>query len=449
MRAPLEIRPDSARARPRRVSRPREKAAEPRDGLAATLDSSPRQLQLKARAERLNEGRAALRSPAPVQKAPGSKGLPEKLKAGTEALSGVALDDVRVHYNSPEPAGLGALAYTKGSEIHVAPGQERHLPHEAWHVVQQKQGRVRPGRQLKGKAVNEDQGLEREADVQGALAARAASAEAVSAVGASSPRAARPVIQKLDDANGVAVTVQRIGVENDVPTLQTWKRDAAWDEDDLVTAIDQRIAALNALAEAARAAAAALAAQQELEALVGALAHYNDGINTAMKAANVPKHLRAAFFANAGATPVAIHQAIIAAGTSALSRKMGIIAFAEGAPQADAVNLAARYETVMGWRMATINVGQLVTYLGDGMLQVVKDTYKDDTLGAGTVYVFKFARLHKRVLPEWHVHWGPRNAISAASFKNNRKAHGEGARVASTSSENGALKAALSAVWGP
>jgi hypothetical protein len=24
------------------------------------------------------------------------------------------------------------------------PGQEQHLPHEAWHVVQQKQGRVKP-----------------------------------------------------------------------------------------------------------------------------------------------------------------------------------------------------------------------------------------------------------------------------------------------------------------
>src|SRR5438876_185374 len=49
-----------------------------------------------------------------------------------------------------------------------APGQARHLPHEAWHVVQQAQGRVRPTLQLKaGVAVNDDAGLEHEADVMG------------------------------------------------------------------------------------------------------------------------------------------------------------------------------------------------------------------------------------------------------------------------------------------
>ena len=66
-----------------------------------------------------------------------SSGLPDRLKAGVETLSGLGMDDVRVHYNSPRPAQLQALAYTQGSDIHVGPGQERHLPHEAWHVVQQ------------------------------------------------------------------------------------------------------------------------------------------------------------------------------------------------------------------------------------------------------------------------------------------------------------------------
>lgn len=71
-------------------------------------------------------------------------GLPEPLKAGIEALSGMNLDHVRVHYGSARPAGLQALAYTQGTDIHLGPGQERHLPHEAWHVVQQAQGRVSP-----------------------------------------------------------------------------------------------------------------------------------------------------------------------------------------------------------------------------------------------------------------------------------------------------------------
>lgn len=100
-------------------------------------------------------------------------GLPDALKAGVEALSGLAMDDVRVHRNSSLPAAIGAFAYTKGSDIHVAPGQERHLPHEAWHVAQQKQGRVRPTMQLKaGAPVNDDPTLEREADDMGARAAQ-------------------------------------------------------------------------------------------------------------------------------------------------------------------------------------------------------------------------------------------------------------------------------------
>lgn len=97
-------------------------------------------------------------------------GLPDRLKAGVEHLSGVAMDDVRVHYNSPKPAEVEALAYTKGTEIHVAPGQEQHLPHEAWHVVQQKEGRVPPTIEVNGIAVNDDPGLERDADVMGSRA---------------------------------------------------------------------------------------------------------------------------------------------------------------------------------------------------------------------------------------------------------------------------------------
>jgi hypothetical protein len=64
-----------------------------------------------------------------------------------------------------------SLAYAQGTDIHLGPGQEKHLPHEAWHVVQQKQGRVKPTMQLKGKVnINDDAGLEKEADVMGAEA---------------------------------------------------------------------------------------------------------------------------------------------------------------------------------------------------------------------------------------------------------------------------------------
>ena len=100
-------------------------------------------------------------------------GLPDGLKAGVEALSGFAMDDVRVHYNSPAPARLQALAYAQAPDIHLAPGQEKHLPHEAWHVVQQKQGRVQPTLQMKDVAINDEDTLEREADEMGDKAAQA------------------------------------------------------------------------------------------------------------------------------------------------------------------------------------------------------------------------------------------------------------------------------------
>lgn len=94
-------------------------------------------------------------------------GLPDNLKANIENISGLSMDNVRVHYNSNDPTKLGALAYAKGTDIHVAPGQENHLSHEAWHVVQQAQGRVKSNIQLKGMNVNDNVELEHEADVMG------------------------------------------------------------------------------------------------------------------------------------------------------------------------------------------------------------------------------------------------------------------------------------------
>jgi len=98
------------------------------------------------------------------QKTENRTGLPDDLKAGVEAASGFSMDDVRVHYNSAKPAQLQALAYTQGTEIHVGPGQEKHLPHEAWHVVQQKQGRVKPTVQMQRVQVNDEERLEKEAE---------------------------------------------------------------------------------------------------------------------------------------------------------------------------------------------------------------------------------------------------------------------------------------------
>ncbi|MCW2485168.1 DUF4157 domain-containing protein [Candidatus Symbiopectobacterium sp. NZEC127] len=108
----------------------------------------------------------------PVQRQPNKTGLPDNLKSGMENISGMSLDHVRVHYNSSKPAAVQAHAYAQGSDIHLGAGQEKHLPHELGHVVQQAQGRVAPTTSVAGMAVNDHPALELEADVLGAKALR-------------------------------------------------------------------------------------------------------------------------------------------------------------------------------------------------------------------------------------------------------------------------------------
>jgi hypothetical protein len=192
-------------------------------------NGSPQALQFRRQAETMAAATAATSmqtmppsgavsatpTNVPVQreKKANDTGLPDQLKSGIESLSGMSLDHVKVQYNSAQPAQLDAHAYAQGSDIHVAPGQERHLPHEAWHVVQQAQGRVQPTMQAKGQAINNDGGLEHEADVMGARAL------AASAVGASTQAFASP------SPAGRAHSIQRvmgIGVGDRVVVAWTW-----------------------------------------------------------------------------------------------------------------------------------------------------------------------------------------------------------------------------------
>jgi hypothetical protein len=114
----------------------------------------------------------AQRAAEPAPDVPNHTGMPNHLKAAVESMSGMDLSDVRVHANSARPASLGALAYAQGNDIHLASGQEHHLPHEAWHVVQQRQGRVAPTMQMQGVNINDDGGLEAEADRMGTKASQ-------------------------------------------------------------------------------------------------------------------------------------------------------------------------------------------------------------------------------------------------------------------------------------
>lgn len=130
------------------------------DKLAAGM---PVQLAAGAKGKKLTDNR-------PIQKKSNKTGLPDNLKSGIENLSGHSLDDVKVYYNSARPAQLNAHAFAQGNNIHLAPGQEKHLPHEAWHVIQQKQGRAKPTLQMKGIDVNDNEATEHEADEMGSQA---------------------------------------------------------------------------------------------------------------------------------------------------------------------------------------------------------------------------------------------------------------------------------------
>ena len=133
-----------------------------------------------------------IRSKVPAAPSTSPAALPQRLQSGVESLSGVDMRGVKVHRNSAEPARWQAQAFAHGSDIHLAPGQEQQLPHEAWHVAQQKQGRTKSAHgQSTGTALNDDPALESEADRMGLKAAQTEVQESRSFA----PRRAAPEVQ--------------------------------------------------------------------------------------------------------------------------------------------------------------------------------------------------------------------------------------------------------------
>lgn len=110
-----------------------------------------------------------------------ARGLPEALQQRMESAFQADFSDVAVHADSTRAATMGALAYTEGSDLHFAPGQyspgssrgRELIGHELAHVLQQRDGRVRATSRVDGVAVNDDQGLERDADRQSRRALQA------------------------------------------------------------------------------------------------------------------------------------------------------------------------------------------------------------------------------------------------------------------------------------
>jgi hypothetical protein len=133
---------------------------------------------------RLSPPPADLGAPAQMKPGPGGPGgalprLPDEpgqpldpeLRTRLEAELGVDLGAVRVH-QGPVVSEMGALALTQGDHIWFAPGQlapgtpagNALLRHELGHVLQQRAGRVQPTGSIGDMPINDDPGLEAEAD---------------------------------------------------------------------------------------------------------------------------------------------------------------------------------------------------------------------------------------------------------------------------------------------
>lgn len=128
------------------------------------IDHSPRQAVQRRRMERGFN--------LPVQAKANKTGLPDEFKAEMETGLGDDFSDVRVHPASSKAGQVNALAYTQGSDIHIAPGRfqphaaqgRQLLAHELTHVVQQREGRVAPTGEAGGMPLNDDPLLEKEAE---------------------------------------------------------------------------------------------------------------------------------------------------------------------------------------------------------------------------------------------------------------------------------------------
>ncbi len=117
----------------------------------------------------------------PVQEAPepgGRSGIPGGVQSKMENALNTDLSGVSVHPNSGKATEVGALAYTQGADVHVAPGHynpgtssgKQLLGHELTHVAQQMEGRVQPTGEVGGLPLNDSPTLEKEADSMGSKA---------------------------------------------------------------------------------------------------------------------------------------------------------------------------------------------------------------------------------------------------------------------------------------
>jgi hypothetical protein len=109
--------------------------------------------------------------PSPALASRPGRALPDDARTLMEQKLGHNFADIRVHEGNSAQS-VGAVAYTRGSDLHFAPGRynptssqgRRLLGHELAHVVQQREGRVPVTGSVGGMPLNDDPRLEAEAD---------------------------------------------------------------------------------------------------------------------------------------------------------------------------------------------------------------------------------------------------------------------------------------------
>lgn len=100
-----------------------------------------------------------------IKKTSNQTNIPISIKSELEESSGVSLDNVRVKYNSSLPKSVGALATTKGTNIDIAPNQEKHLKHELGHAIDYLAGgNQQQTMKYSGEAIDSSQASEKRAD---------------------------------------------------------------------------------------------------------------------------------------------------------------------------------------------------------------------------------------------------------------------------------------------
>jgi hypothetical protein len=169
MQAPVQQKAD-----PAAVMQRKEQAALTEQWMDVALrpDLHDAPVQRKSMGEERNDGSLSL-------PASGGQSMPEEVQSKMERAFSTDFSAVHIH-EGPQATAMGALAYTQGTDIHFAPGQynpnsqrgQALLGHELTHVVQQSQGRVQATTQAKGVDMNNEAGLEREAEEMGAKVAR-------------------------------------------------------------------------------------------------------------------------------------------------------------------------------------------------------------------------------------------------------------------------------------